>query len=150
MVVHWIHALGAVAWIGGSAFFALVLRPAMAADPEGMRRVMRHISGPYRELVDISIIAIVITGLIMMFERLTGGDAGIAYFIVLALKLTLAAWMFYLVWSLRRAGFRPERYAGWRRRLSSLLGYNALLALGILIFLLAEVLRALFESAVSG
>lgn len=150
VIVRWMHALGAVAWVGGSAFFALVVRPAQRADPEGVGRVISRFTGAYRDLVDASIITIVVSGLILMFERLTGDDATVAYFIVLSVKLVIAGWMFYMVWSLRRAGFIAEARTGLTQRLSWLFGYNALLAGGVIVFLIAGLLRAIFETAISG
>lgn len=150
VMVRWLHAIGAVAWVGGSAFFALVVRPVQRVDPEGVGRVVGRFVGPYRDMVDASIITIVVTGLILTFERLTGNDASVAYFIVLSVKLLIAGWMFYMVWSLRRAGFIPEARSGLTQRLSWLFGYNALLAGGVIVFLLAGLLRAIFETAISG
>ena len=150
VMVRWLHAIGAVAWVGGSAFFALIVRPAQRVDPEGVGRVVGRFVGPYRDMVDASIITIVITGLILTFERLTGNDASVAYFLVLSVKLVIAGWMFYMVWSLRRAGFIPEARSGLTQRLSWLFGYNALLAGGVIVFLLAGLLRAIFETAISG
>ena len=150
VMVRWLHAIGAVAWVGGSAFFALVVRPAQRVDPEGVGQVVGRFVGPYRDMVDASIITIVITGLILTFERLTGNDASVAYFLVLSVKLVIAGWMFYMVWSLRRAGFIPEARSGLTQRLSWLFGYNALLAGGVIVFLLAGLLRAIFETAISG
>ena len=86
----------------------------------------------------------------MMFERLTGDDASVVYFIVLSVKLVIAGWMFYMVWSLRRVGFVQEARSGLTQRLSWLFGYNALLAGGVIIFLLVGLLRAIFETAISG
>jgi len=149
VLVRWLHALGAVAWVGGSAFFALIVRPAQKVDPDGVGRVIGQFTGPYRELVDASIVTIVVTGLVLMFERLTGDDASVAYFIVLSAKLVVAGWMFYMVWSLRRAGFVPESRSGLTQRISWLFGYNALLAGGVIVFLLAGFLRAIFETALS-
>lgn len=150
VMVRWLHAIGAVAWVGGSAFFALVVRPAQRVDPEGVGQVVGRFVGPYRDMVDASIITIVVTGLILTFERLTGNDASVAYFLVLSVKLVIAGWMFYMVWSLRRAGFIPEARSGLTQRLSWLFGYNALLAGGVIVFLLAGLLRAIFETAISG
>ena len=150
VMVRWLHAIGAVAWVGGSAFFALVVRPAQRVDPEGVGQVVGRFVGPYRDMVDASIITIVVTGLILTFERLTGNDASVAYFLVLSVKLAIAGWMFYMVWSLRRAWFIPEARSGLTQRLSWLFGYNALLAGGVIVFLLAGLLRAIFETAISG
>ena len=148
VLVQWLHALGAVAWIGGSAFFALIVRPAQLIDPDGVGKIVKRFTGPYRELVDASVITLVVSGLILMFERLTGDDATVTYFIVLSIKLVLAGWMFYLLWSLRRAGFVPEARSGLTQRLSWLFGYNALLTGGVIVFLLAGILQAIFETAI--
>ncbi len=151
LLVRWIHATGAVAWIGGSAFFAFVLRPVELANPDLVRPVLRSIGQVYREMVDISVIAIIVSGLVLMFDRLTGNDASPAWFIVLGVKLTLALWMFYLVWHFRQSDFRPaERPTGISARLSWLVGYNAMVFLGMIIFLLASLMQVLFETTISG
>ncbi len=148
VVAGWVHAVAAVAWLGGSAFYALVLRPVFAANPDMARSMSGAIGGAYRELVDASVIALIVSGVILTFNRLTGNTATAAYFIVLGVKLAIAAWMFYAVWRLRRAGYRPEPGKGLARRASWLLGYNAVIALGVLVFLLAGILRALYETAI--
>ena len=150
LLARWIHAIGAIAWIGGSIFFAAVLRPVSVANPEAMRGVMAPISAVYRDLVDVSIVAIIITGIVMMFDRLTGSDATVAWVIVLGVKLTLAAWMFYLIWRLRQSGYRPTRATGVMQKVSWLLGYNALVFFGVIVFFLATLLRELFEKSISG
>ena len=150
LLVRWVHAIGAVAWIGGSAFFAFVLRPVEAANPELVRPVMRSIGPVYRELVDIAVIAIIVSGLVLMFDRLTGNDASPAWVIVLGVKLALALWMFYLVWRFRQSDFNPaERPAGISARLSWLVGYNAMVFLGVIVFMLASLMQALFETTIS-
>ena len=150
LIVRWAHAIGAVAWIGGSAFFAFVLRPVERANPELVRPVLRSLGSVYRELVDISVIAIIVTGIILMFDRLTGNDATATWFIVLGVKLALAIWMIYLVWHFRQSDFDPtEQPTGLAARLSWLIGYNAMVFFGVIIFLLASVLRVLFENSIS-
>jgi putative copper export protein len=150
LIVRWAHAIGAVAWIGGSAFFALVLRPVERANPDLVRPVLRPLGSVYRELVDISVIAIIVTGIILMFDRLTGDDASASWFIVLAVKLALAIWMFYLVWHFRQSDFDPSKApTGLAARLSWVIGYNAMVFIGVIIFLLASVLRVLFENSIS-
>ena len=150
LIVRWAHAIGAVAWVGGSIFFAAVLRPVAAADPETMRRVMGPIGRVYREMVDIAIVSLLVSGLILMFNRLTGDDATVAGFVVLGTKLAIALWMFYLVWRLRQSGYRPTQGPGILRNLSWLLGYNALVFFGVIVFLLATLLRELFEKSIAG
>ena len=122
LLVRWVHAIGAVAWIGGSAFFAFVLRPVELANPDLIRPVLGSIGRVYRELVDISVIAIIVSGLVLMFDRLTGNDASAAWFMVLGVKLALALWMFYLVWRFRQSDFTPaatptRMYPAWEMAL---------------------------------
>ena len=150
LLVRWVHAIGAVAWIGGSAFFAFVLRPVERTHPDLVRPVLRSIGQVYRELVDIAVIAIIVSGLVLMFDRLTGNDASPAWFIVLGVKLALAAWMFYLVWHFRQSDFSLSRPpAGITSRLSWLVGHNAMVFIGVIVFLLASLMRVLFESVIS-
>ena len=150
LIVRWVHAISSVAWIGGSAFFAFVIRPVEKTHPDAIRPILQPLSSVYRELVDISVIAIIITGLILMFDRLTGNDASPAWFIVLGLKLALAVWMFYLVWRFRQSDFNPTTQpTGLGGKLSWLIGYNAMVFLGVIIFLFASVLRTLFENSIS-
>ncbi len=151
LFVRWAHAIGAVAWIGGSIFFVFILRPVERANPDLVRPVLRPLGSVYRELVDIAVIAIIVSGIILMFDRLTGGDASVQWFIVLAVKLALALWMFYLVWRFRQSDFdSTEKPSGIAARMSWLIGYNAMVFIGVIVFLLASTLRVLFESSISG
>ncbi len=151
LFVRWAHAIGAVAWIGGSIFFAFILRPVERANPDLVRPVLQPLGSVYRELVDIAVIAIVVSGIILMFDRLTGGDASVQWFIVLAVKLALALWMFFLVWRFRQSDFdSTEKPSGIAARMSWLIGYNAMVFIGVIVFLLASTLRVLFESSISG
>ena len=146
-LVRWAHAVSAVAWVGGSIFFAVVLRPVLAANPELGRQLMAPIGAIYKELVDAAVLALIVSGLVLMFDRLTGSQVTPTWFIVLGVKLALALWMFYLVWRFRRSGYQPTPGPGVLRRVSWLLGYNAVVAIGLVVFLLAGLLGTLFEAA---
>ena len=147
IAVRWIHAIAAVAWVGGSIFFAIVIRPINLSHPEIMAKLMVPLSSIYRDLVDLSIIALIVSGLILTVNRLTDERATAIYGIVLGTKILIALFMFYLVWGLRRSGYQP-RPGGWHKRVSWLLGYNALAALGVGVFLMVEFLRSLYESSI--
>ena len=149
LVARWAHITGALAWVGGSMFFALVLRPVSTAQPEAMRGVMKPIGAVYREVVDVSVAAVLISGIVLMFDRLTGNDATVAWAIVFAVKIAIAIWMFYMVWRLRQAGYQPSQAGGIMGRISWLLGYNALVFFGVVVFFLATLLRELFEKSVA-
>ena len=104
LIARWAHITGALAWVGGSIFFAVVLRPVSVAQPEAMRGVIGPIGSVYREVVDISVAAVLVSGIVLMFDRLTGDDATVAWVVVFSVKIAIAIWMFYLVWRLRQAG----------------------------------------------
>ena len=149
LIARWAHITGALAWVGGSFFFAVVLRPVAAANPDAMRGVMGPISSVYREVVDVSVAAVLVSGIVLMFDRLTGNDATVAWVAVFAVKLAIAAWMFYMVWRLRQAGYQPSEPEGIMGRLSWLLGYNSLVFFGVIVFFLATLLRELFEKSLA-
>ncbi len=149
LIARWAHITGALAWVGGSMFFALVLRPVSVAEPEAMRGVMKPIGSVYREVVDLSVAAVLVSGIVLMFDRLTGNDASVAWAIVFAVKIAIAIWMFYMVWRLRQAGYQPSEPKGILGRISWLLGYNALVFFGVVVFFLATLLRELFEKSVA-
>ena len=149
-LVRWAHAVSAVAWVGGSIFFAVVLRPVLAANPDLGRQLMGPIGSIYKELVDAAVLALIVSGLVLMFDRLTGNEVTPTWFIVLGVKLALALWMFYLVWRFRRSGYQPTPGPGILRRVSWLLGYNAIVAIGLAVFLLAGLLGTLLEAGAAG
>ncbi len=146
LMVRYAHGVAAIAWIGGSLFHAAALRPLVVAAPSQMRPAMSLIGPAYREIVDISIVTLIVSGLLLMFYRIQGDDATIAWASVLAVKIALAVGMFYIVWRNRR-GEKGESVVNGNIA-SRLLGYDALLALGMTAFLLATVMRKLIETVI--
>ncbi len=144
VLVRYAHGVAAIAWIGGSIFHALILRPLTIAEPQKMAQVMSLITPAYREIIDIAVVVLTVSGLILMFARIQGNEATVSWAIVLAIKIVLALWMFYIVWHRRRSTAGASVNDGMA---SKLLGYNALLALGLIVFLFATVLRELFETS---
>ena len=144
VLVRYAHGTAAIAWVGGSIFHALILRPLVAAEPEKMSASMSVIVPAYREIIDIAVVTLIVSGLILMFSRIQGNEATVSWAIVLGVKIALALWMFYIVWRRRRMTTSQLIDEGIA---SKLLGYNAVLALGLIVFLLANVLRELVEAS---
>ena len=144
VAVRYAHALSAIAWIGGSIFHALILRPLMVAEPDKMAQAMSLITPAYREGIDIAVVTLIVTGLILMFSRIQGNEATVQWAIVLGVKITLALWMFYIIWHRRRM---PPETANTQGIASKFLGYNAVLAIGLIVFLLANILQELVETS---
>lgn len=148
LVVRWLHALAALAWVGGSLFYFLVLRPRLRRDnPDSLEPA---IAQGFRQVVQTAIVVLVLTGAILTFERLTSPAATVPYVVVLGVKVALALWMFLLVRRPSRAepAEAPPRWLP--PFLAGLRGGNLMLVLGILIYLLADLLKVLAELALKG
>lgn len=162
LVLRWIHAVVAVAWVGGNIFFYLVINPAIRRGnlPSQSARIL----GPgFYTLVDICIVVLLLTGVIMTVERLSSRFATTPYIIILGIKIGLALWMFALI-RLRRPAARiilleeentdrpPSEHpiTAKERLKAAFSSTNLLLTLGLIIFLLADLLRFLFEQEIEG
>ncbi len=155
VAMRWLHILAAAAWIGGSIFFFAVLRPALRGSSGGP--LLARLAGQeFRQMVDVAIWVLLVSGSIISVDRLTSGHSTPTYGVVLALKIAFSLWMFGLVWFRRRSSstMPPEEAAGnpgLLSRVSSVLTpTNLILALGLVVLLLAELLGHLFEQSLAG
>ena len=155
LVVRWLHLVSAAAWVGGSIFYLIVLRPALRRSPEGSRLINMATAAEFRALVETCVYVLIATGVILTLNRLTPGVVGAPYVATLGVKIALSVWMFALAWSRRRRtsvteAFRDED-APPTTRLSKALrtvsGYNTIVILGLVVFLLSDLLKTLFEVA---
>ncbi|MDE2901031.1 MAG: CopD family protein [Chloroflexota bacterium] len=155
VIAQWLHTLAAAFWVGGGLVYLLVIRP--AARGEALRQAQGERTGQtladeFRGLVDIAVIAMVVTGVVLAFDRLTSQHAGAGYAAVLGVKLALTLWMFWLAGVIRRRRPRPASQpappppprTGWRQLMDSA---NQVVAIGVVVFLLSTLMQALFERA---
>jgi putative copper export protein len=131
------HALGAAVWVGGALVFVLVVRPALRAGAAGPP-IQRAVGARFQEVVEVSAAVLAVSGVVLAVVRLSSGAAGPAYAALLGLKVLLALAMFALATELRWRGRRPGSGRGALSRLT--------LGLGIVVVLLAVVLRRVFEA----
>ena len=133
-----------------------ILRPALRrAENEG-REVNRHTAAEFRVLVDVCFFILVVTGISLTFDRLSQGVTGAVYVIVLGIKIALSIWMFLLARSHRRRSALLEAYrrqqkpptGAFAKTVRALSGYNAIIVLGVIVFLLADLLKVLYETAI--
>ena len=113
LVLRWVHAVAAVAWVGGGIFYVLVLRPAAARSPLAAE-ARRSIGEEFRGLVHTVITVLLITGIILSASRLTGNGVSLFYVVVLGIKIALAFYMFYVVRVLAPYSL-PRRHCGFNR-----------------------------------
>ena len=146
--VQWVHHMGAIAWVGGSIFFRFVLQPAFRKAGIG-RDSARTIGHEFGRIVRIAIVILIVTGAFMAVVHLGAGGNSRLYIGILALKITLAFYMFLLVFLRRRSA--PSENAGgpgsfWFRFRRAITGTTALLILGVVVIGLADVLGAVHGS----
>ena len=125
LVIRWLHAMAAVAWVGGGIFYLLVLRPALGGRNGEPAEATLRVGEQFRHLVNTAIAVLLVTGAVLTLSRLTSDYVGIPYIAVLSAKIALAVYMFYLVRFLRpeptwSSPGRPP--VPWRGSPSSLLG----------------------------
>ena len=151
LVIRWVHAVSAVAWVGGGIFYVLVLRPASARSPVAAE-ARRAIGEEFRGLVHTVMAVLLITGIILSASRLTASGVSLYYVVVLGIKIALALYMFYVVRFMRNTAYpddnagSPGRLVGVRHRMTST---TAVLIIGVVVFGLSDLLDALFEAGLS-
>ena len=159
LLIRWFHALAAVIWVGGSLFYVLVLRPQQrSAGDQGM------LLGPealnqFRGLVDTCIAVLIVTGVILLFNRITFPSTPPAYLITVSIKISLALWMFAIArrrWQRRRSNqvqptSSPVPRRGRLTRVMGLMsGVNLIVILGIVVFFLSDLLAFIYQQGLTG
>ena len=149
VIILWAHAMAAIAWVGGSLFYAAALNPAVdevGPTPERWS-LLAVVNREFREVVKLAILVFVVTGAILTVSRLSLPRVSTAYVVVLALKLTLSLTMFWLAGRLgprpggKDPSAQPKRPPWWLRP------HYAILELGAVVTLLSQVLRVLYEQS---
>lgn len=96
--MRWIHVASAVLWIGGSIFFLLVLRPAIRdAGKSGAAingRLTALVAAHFREWVHLSMVALLVSGAILTFDRLSEPSISGTYIGTLVAKIAISFWLF--------------------------------------------------------
>lgn len=156
LLIRWFHALAAVTWIGGSLFFVLVLRP-QQRGPGG--QIGPEALNQFRGLVDTCIAVLVVTGTILLFDRITAASTTPAYVITVSIKIGLTLWMFAIArrrWRRRRptqaqSTSTPAAQRGLLARAAGLMsGVNMTVILGIAVFFLSDLLAFIFQKGLTG
>jgi len=165
-VVRWVHAIAAVAWVGGSIFYLAVLRPALVNASVSDKALETAINKGFRDVVDVSILGVIVSGVFITFDRLSAAPTTNVYFAVLALKLGVVLAMLVMardlgtrLGRLLRGGRTPaalvtepsmqERAAGTGALRRWLSPSRMVLFLGLVAFFLSMLLTILFENNAS-
>lgn len=155
VVMRTVHLVAAAAWVGGSIFYLAALVPGLRAGGPAPA-VAGRVAAYFRQLVNVCMGVLLLTGVYLTFDRLTTNTVGVAYLVVLGLKLAVAVAMFGLALYQAQEGIsrlrQKARGAGRGAERGRL--WNAIprliLALGLLAFVLGALLTTLFEATVAG
>lgn len=145
LIARAVHTLAAAAWVGGSLFYLVVALPALRQGGPAPG-VAAKLAALFRQMVNICMGALLLSGVYLMFDRLTTTTLGWPYLLVLGIKILAALSMFVLALYLGQSNIR--RLAKRATRLSKA-APQLMLALGILIFLLGALLNGLFEATIA-
>ena len=154
--LRWIHALASATWVGGGLFYLLVLGPALQVmgDSEVRRRLSRVVGREFSMVIKAAIPVFLVSGALLTLDRLTRSQLPPSYVAVLALKIALALWMFWLA---QRMGGREIEAGGHGGRAGIMVSFPfrvsaqaLVVVLGVIVYLLAIVLKVLYENALRG
>jgi len=98
-----VHAAAAVVWLGGGVYYLVAMRPALRESDDPPAAFVAASQRQFGEWARVCTLAMLATGVVLSFERLSGTDGGIGYIALLAAKVLAALAAFWL------AGFRPRR-----------------------------------------
>jgi putative copper export protein len=143
VVMRTVHLVAASAWVGGSIFYLVALLPGLRAGgpaPQVAARVARQ----FRQIVNVCMGALLVSGVYLTFDRLTNTTLGTAYVVVLGLKIAVALGLFALALYQAQEGVSRLRAARNRAALWKATP-RLILALGLLAFVLGTVLTSIYE-----
>jgi len=144
-LVRSIHILAAAVWVGGSFMYLVVVIPSLRNGGPAPG-VSSQVAILFKHVVNYCVGILLLSGTYLTFDRLTQTTLGLAYLIVLGLKIVVAISMFVLALYLGQSNIR--RLAKRSTRLSKV-APQLMLALGILVFILGALLNHLFEMAIA-
>ena len=159
LLIRWFHALAAVTWVGGSLFYVLVIRPQQRRAVGQGPAMGAEALNQFRGLVDTCMAVLLVTGTILLFDRITDVSTTTAYIVTVSIKIGLALWMFAIArrrWQRRRPAQVPPAsptvpQRGFLTRAMGLMsGINLTVILGIAVFFLSDLLAFIFEEGLTG
>jgi uncharacterized membrane protein len=138
------HAVAAAVWLGGGAYYVLALRPAAHTADANAREVARAAQKEFGEWASVATIVMIVTGVVLMFDRLTDGRGSTLYVLWLALKVVAAVSAFWLTGSIARSR-RRGRSSGPS---SAINRAWMVLTLGMIAFVVGVALSSVYPTGV--
>ena len=124
LISKFLHAVSASVWLGGSIILLLY--------GKHVNQSWKDLGFFFKDIVNASIILILSTGIILSIERLSTENVSTTYIILLALKIILSLWLFFLVWKFRTNKY--EKLINTKNKFSWVFSYTFFVISGVLIF----------------
>jgi uncharacterized membrane protein len=138
LVARWFHVLAAMAAVGGTLFMRWALLPAAAQlAPEARDSLLQAVRSRWARVVMAAIALLLVSGLYNISRKEVMYHVTPLYHALFGIKFLLAMGIFFLASAL--VG-RSEAYAAIRRRASTWLAVNLLMA--VLVVCISGVLRS--------
>jgi putative copper export protein len=148
VVMRTAHLVAASAWVGGSIFYLVALVPGLRAG-EPATQVAAAVARSFRQLVNVCMGALLLTGMFLTVDRLSSATLGAAYLVVLVVKIVVALAACVLALYQAQQGVSRARgkpgAPGVLRAAPQLI-----LALGLAAFALGAILTTLYETGLIG
>jgi uncharacterized membrane protein len=143
-VMRSVHIVAGAVWLGGSVVYLLVIVPGLRLS-QAESAVAAAIGGLFRRVVGVCMVALLLSGVFLIVDRLSFTTVTMAYVVVLVIKIVVSLTMMVL------AVLQAQEA---RRRIShrGRLWYLAprwILGLGIVAFILGATLTGLFEVSIA-
>lgn len=144
VVLRLAHGLAAAIWVGGGFYYVLAVRPRVrAANDDQSRALSSAIQREFGEWASVATIIMIASGVILMFERLSGGQGTTVYVGLLVIKIVAAVAAFWMAGVLK-----PPARGDHRRRSRTGTLDTAWLILGLsaAAFLIGALLTTLYPA----
>ena len=152
LLIRWAHLVSATIWVGGSLFWLLVITPASKKTSGNIVQFANKMSYEFRSLVTTCIFIMVITGAIMTFDRITPGNIGPIYLILLGIKIILVLTMIYLIRTKRKLptyltknNTEIQNNSKTSKIVQWLSSYNLIVIIGLIVYLISDILKLIYE-----
>lgn len=152
ILIRWAHLISATIWVGGSLFWLLIINPASKKTTVDLKEFANKMSSEFRSLVNTCIFIMIVTGVIMTFNKITPGNIGPTYLIFLGIKILLVLIMIYLVRTKRKTPeyltknmaitISSSKSSKIARVLSN---YNLIVIIGLIVYLISDILKFIYE-----
>jgi uncharacterized membrane protein len=142
VILRLAHGLAAAVWVGGGAYYVLAVRPKVrATGDDASRELGANIQREFGEWASVATIIMVASGVILMFERLSGGQGTALYVSLLVIKVVAAVAAFWMAGVLKPPSRGVQRRA---RRSGTFDTAWLILGLSAAAFLIGALLTTLY------